>query len=54
MLLQVHDELIFEIVKGEESKLKEIVIEAMSEATELKVPLDVQLGVGPSWKAAGH
>ena len=54
MLLQVHDELIFEIVKGEEAKLKEIVIDAMSEATELKVPLDVQLGVGSSWKAAGH
>jgi DNA polymerase-1 len=54
LLLQVHDELIFEIAPGETEKLHSIVEEAMEHAVKLSVPLDVQVGIGSSWKAAGH
>lgn len=54
LLLQVHDELIFEIAPGETELLRRIVEEAMEHAVTLSVPLDVQVGLGSSWKAAGH
>lgn len=54
LLLQVHDELIFEIAPGETDALQKIVEEAMEHAVTLSVPLDVQVGLGASWKAAGH
>jgi len=54
LLLQVHDELIFEIAPGETEKLRTIVAEAMEHAVALSVPLDVQVGLGRSWKEAGH
>jgi DNA polymerase-1 len=54
MLLQVHDELVFEVYKGELEQLKAMVVEEMSKVVELSVPLEVQLGVGPSWDQAGH
>ena len=53
-MLQVHDELIFEVMPGERDKLKEIVKKQMSEAFILQVPLDVNIGVGASWDAAAH
>jgi DNA polymerase-1 len=54
MLLQVHDELVFEVVPGEREKLEALVREAMGGAAELLVPLDVSVGVGRSWEQAGH
>lgn len=54
MLLQVHDELVFEVYKGELEQLQAMVVEKMSKVVELSVPLEVQLGVGPSWDQAGH
>ncbi len=54
LLLQVHDELIFEIAPGETDLLRRIVEDAMQHAVTLSVPLDVQVGLGSSWKAAGH
>ncbi|MHA7176323.1 DNA polymerase I [Arthrobacter sp. Sr24] len=54
MLLQVHDELILEIWPGELEVVKALVIEQMGAAAELKVPLEVQVGVGASWNDAGH
>jgi DNA polymerase-1 len=54
LLLQVHDELVFEVAPGETEKLKTIVEEAMEHAVTLTVPLDVQVGVGKSWREAGH
>jgi DNA polymerase-1 len=54
LLLQVHDELVFEVAPGETEKLKAIVEEAMEHAVTLTVPLDVQVGVGKSWREAGH
>jgi len=54
MLLQVHDELVFEVADGELDALSEIVRERMGHAADLSVPLDVQLGTGPNWDAAAH
>ncbi|HWU46002.1 MAG TPA: DNA polymerase I [Humibacter sp.] len=54
MLLQVHDELIFEVAPGEWEALAAIVGTRMSTAAELRVPLTVQIGRGPDWDAAAH
>lgn len=54
MLLQVHDELIFELASGEREQLEAIVRSNMEHAAELLVPLDVQVGVGANWDAAAH
>ena len=54
MLLQVHDELVFEVAPGEQERLTELVRTQMSGAYELSVPLDVAVGVGPDWHAASH
>lgn len=54
MLLQVHDELILEVAKGEEEKVREIVTNAMGHAMDLSVPLTVSIGVGRSWFDAAH
>lgn len=54
LLLQVHDELVFEVAKGETDKVRALVEEAMEHAVDLSVPLDVQVGVGHSWREAGH
>jgi len=49
MLVQVHDELIFEIHKSELEKMKNIVKDEMENAFSLTVPLAVDVGVGESW-----
>lgn len=54
MLLQVHDELVFEVAAGELDALTAIVRDRMAGAAELRVPLDVQIGTGPNWDAAAH
>ena len=54
MVLQVHDELVFEVAPGERSALEAIVVARMSTAAELAVPLDVQLGWGANWDEAAH
>jgi DNA polymerase-1 len=54
MLLQVHDELVFEVSEGELDVLTAIVTDRMSHAAELSVPLDVQVGTGRNWDAAAH
>ena len=54
MLLQVHDELVFEVGQGEGAALEELVRARMAAAAELTVPLDVSVGTGPSWHAAAH
>jgi DNA polymerase-1 len=54
MLLQVHDELVFEVASGELEALKKLVVENMENVVELSVPLEVQLGLGRSWDEAGH
>lgn len=54
MLLQVHDELVFEVAKGELEQLKTLVTDQMSNVVKLSVPLEVQIGVGKSWDQAAH
>jgi len=54
MLLQVHDELLFEVAPGELDQLREITAGAMDGAFELSVPLEVSMGTGRSWAQAAH
>ena len=52
MLLQVHDELVFEIFKDEETKMRKLVEKNMREAMKLSVPIEVEIGVGKNWLEA--
>ena len=52
MLLQVHDELVFEAPKDEVEQAKKLIIHEMENAIQLKVPLRVDVGVGKSWLEA--
>lgn len=54
MMLQVHDELIFEVAPGEWDALRAVVTHRMETAADLLVPLDVQVGRGANWDAAAH
>ncbi|MFF0305799.1 DNA polymerase I [Streptosporangium sp. NPDC004379] len=54
MLLQVHDELVFEVAPGELDTLRELVVGRMNAAYSLRVPLEVSVGVGRTWEDAGH
>ena len=54
MLLQVHDEIVLEIAKGEREQVEEILRREMSTAVELRAPLDVSVGVGKDWETAAH
>ncbi len=54
MLLQVHDELVFEVAPGEREELEAMVREHMGHAIEMTVPLVVSVGVGRSWHDAAH
>jgi DNA polymerase-1 len=54
MLLQVHDELVFEVAPGEREALDALVREQMGGAADLAVPLDVSVGTGRSWHEAAH
>ncbi|MFX0555494.1 DNA polymerase I [Maribacter sp. CXY002] len=52
MLLQVHDELVFDIYKPELEELKSIIKSEMENAYKLAVPLDVEIGIGQNWLEA--
>ena len=52
MLLQVHDELIFNVYNDEIEKVKDIVYNTMTKVFELKVPLDVDIELGNNWYEA--
>ena len=52
MLLQVHDELVFDVFNEELDKVKDLVKSEMENAYKLSVPLDVDLGVGENWLEA--
>jgi DNA polymerase I len=54
MLLQVHDELVFEVAPGELDTLRKLVPRVMCGAFDLRVPLEVSLGTGRTWAEAGH
>jgi DNA polymerase-1 len=52
MILQVHDELIFDVYQPELEKIKEIVKNKMENAVKLSIPLTVDLGTGANWLEA--
>jgi DNA polymerase-1 len=52
MVLQVHDELVFDVPEREVEQVKRLVREEMEGAVALKVPLLVELGVGKNWRQA--
>ena len=52
MILQVHDELVFEVPEDKRADIEPLVREAMEGAAELRVPLKVRLGFGSSWADA--
>jgi DNA polymerase-1 len=52
MLLQVHDELLFEIPEDEKHAMEELVREEMENAVKLSVPLKVDIGIGKNWGEA--
>jgi DNA polymerase-1 len=51
MIMQVHDELVFDMPRIEEMKLTALVRDKMESCVELKVPLEVDLGIGENWLA---
>jgi DNA polymerase-1 len=49
MILQVHDELVFDVVKEEIDEMKELVKNCMEHAVEVGVPVDVSIDIGNNW-----
>ncbi|MGB0259228.1 MAG: DNA polymerase, partial [Coraliomargarita sp.] len=52
MLLQVHDELIFDMEPSEEAQLRQIVSDGMQQALELACPIEIEIGLGDNWLEA--
>ncbi|MFP4271737.1 MAG: DNA polymerase I [Halothiobacillaceae bacterium] len=52
MIMQVHDELVFEVEPGRLDAMQSRIVEIMSQAAELRVPLEVGVGTGHSWDQA--
>jgi len=52
MLLQVHDELVFDVPEAEQEEVSALVREEMEGAVELTVPLLVEVGIGRNWREA--
>ncbi len=50
MVLQVHDELVFDVPVAEVDEVRELVKRAMEQVIELKVPIVADVGVGPNWR----
>ncbi len=54
LLLQVHDELVVEVVAAERAEVEEVLRSQMGSAVDLDVPLDVSVGSGQTWHDAAH
>ena len=52
LILQVHDELLLEVPDDELSEVRAHLPRLMGQVAELKVPLVVEVGIGPNWEAA--
>ena len=52
MIMQVHDELVFEVAESQAAKYKKEIDKLMSGAAELRVPLLVDIGIGKNWDEA--
>jgi DNA polymerase-1 len=54
LLLQIHDELIVEVPDGEDDQVVQILRKQMGSAYDLKVALDVNIGIGKNWDEGAH
>ncbi|VEG26282.1 DNA polymerase I [Actinomyces howellii] len=54
ILLQIHDELLLEVARGEAQEVERVVRERMAAAARLAVPLEVSVGLGTTWAQAAH
>ena len=54
MILTVHDELLFEVRKGQADEIAALVRQRMESAASLTVPLTVDVGIGENWRDAKH
>lgn len=52
MIMQVHDELVFDVPKNEIDSFKNIILERMKTAIEMRVPIEVEIGEGKNWLEA--
>lgn len=52
MILQVHDELVFDVHKSELEDMKQLVYEHMTQAVDMGVPMEVEVGIGENWLQA--
>jgi DNA polymerase-1 len=52
MILQVHDELVFDVFKEEVEEVKPVIEENMKHAIKLIVPIEVEMGTGVNWLVA--
>ena len=52
MILQVHDELVFDLLQSEEVEVRSLVEDMMKSAIELQVPIVVEMGTGKNWLEA--
>ena len=52
MILQVHDELVFDVHKSELEEMKQLVYEHMTQAVDMGVPMEVEVGTGENWLQA--
>lgn len=52
LLLQVHDELVFDLAPGEEAKLRAILSKGMTQALQLDCPVEIDIGIGQNWLEA--
>jgi DNA polymerase-1 len=49
LILQIHDELVFEVPKSELAQVRELVRRLMNSALDLNVPIEVDVAAGPNW-----
>jgi DNA polymerase-1 len=52
LILQVHDELLFDAHKNEIEQLKKLVVEEMENAMQIAVPIKAEVGIGENWLEA--
>ena len=52
MIIQVHDELVFDVPNNEKEKIEKIIKDTMENVCELSVPLNVEIAYGKNWREA--
>ena len=52
MIMQVHDELVFDVVKSEKDEMEKNIKKIMENVIKIDVPLTVEIGIGKTWLEA--